>query len=107
MLPLNINEFLCFLSVQFDKIERDRLISILVETYGFRAALEAKNILICECEKISITDSIKEFCVKRQEGKSGALRRVVTDAVDIWTVVDREKKGELLVSLKFIFTCLN
>ena len=100
MLPLNINEFLCFLTVQFDKIERDRLISILIETYGFRATLEAKNILISECEQVTIIDSIKDFCAKRQEGKSGALRRVVTDAVDIWTVVDREKAGKLLV--KFV-----
>ena len=73
---------------------------MLVESYTFRAALEAKNILITECEKVSIVDSIGDFTVKRQDGKSGALRRVITDTVDIWTVIDREKKGELLV--KFV-----
>ena len=50
---LHVNEFLCFLSVQFDKIERDRLITILTETYGFRAALEAKDTLIAECKKVT------------------------------------------------------
>ena len=94
MANLVINEFLCCLSAQFDKIARDNLISMLHDFYGYRASLEAKNILISECEKISVKDSISEFTIKRVEGKSGALRRVITDAVDIWTVVDREKKGE-------------
>ena len=97
MAPLVINEFLCCLSAQFDKIARDNLISMLHDFYGYRAALEAKNVLLSECEKLSISDSISEFSIKRVAGKSGSLLRVITDAVDIWTVVDREKKGEWMV----------
>ena len=97
MLPLQINELLCFLTQQFKKIERDNLISTLIDAYTFREALEAKTTLVSECNKISVVDSIKDFSLKRQEGKSGALRRVITDTVDIWTVVDQEKAGELLV----------
>ena len=92
------NEFLCFLSIQFDKLDRENLISTLGDFYSFREALEAKNILIAECEKVGIVDSIKDFSVKRIEGRAGALRRVVIDAVDVWTVVDCEKAGKLSVT---------
>ena len=98
MPPLHINEYLCFLTVQFDKLDRENLISTLVEFYSYREALDAKNTLVSECEKASLNDSIKEFSLKRVEGKSRALRRVVTNAFDIWTVVDREKAGELSVN---------
>ena len=97
MVPLLVNEFLCFLTVQFDKINRENLISTLVEYYTFSQALEAKTVLTTECKNISITDSINKFTVKRMIGKAGALERVVTDVVDIWTVVDQEKAGKLAV----------
>ena len=88
MANLLINELLRFLSVQFDKMTRDNLISVLLDSYSYRAALDAKTVLISECEKVSIVESIGDFTVKRQAGKSGALSRVITDTVDIWTVVD-------------------
>ena len=97
MIPLQINEFLCFLTVQLDNMNRDNLISALQDGFTYIKAVEAKDILIAECQKASISDSIKDYTVKRVEGKSGALRRVVTDAVDIWTVIDREIKGKILV----------
>ena len=98
MASLRINEFLCFLSVQFNKMTRDNLISVLLDSYGYLAASEAKTVLIAECKNVSICDSIAEFTIKRIKGKSGSLNRVITDAVDIWTVVDRERKGELAVT---------
>ena len=97
MAKLHINEFLCFLTVQFKKLDRENLIIALLDAYVYREALEAKNTLIAECKKVSITDSIEEFTIKRVEGKAGALKCVVTDAVDIWTVVDQEKVGKLPV----------
>ena len=90
MASLLVNELLCFLTVQYDKMDRENLITSLLEFYSYREAIEAKNLLVSECEKVSIVESIKEFTVKRVEGKSGALRRVITDAVDIWSVIDRE-----------------
>ena len=66
----------------------------------YREAIDAKELLVSECKKASIIDSIKEFSIKRVEGKAGALRRVVTDTVDIWSVVDREKAGE--IGVKFV-----
>ena len=95
MTTLLSNEFLCFLTAQYDKIDRENLISSLGDFYSYREALEAKTLLVSECEKANIVDSIKEFSIKRVEGKSGALRRVITDTVDIWTIVDREKAGNL------------
>ena len=97
MVPLLVNKFLCFLTVQFNKINRENLISTLVEYYTFSQALEAKNVLTAECKNISITDSVHKFTVKRMIGKAGAVERVVTDVVDIWTFVDQEKAGKLAV----------
>ena len=79
MAPLLINEFLCFLSSNFDKLRRENLLTTLHDFYGFREASDAKNVLILECRNVSISDSIEEFTGKRVEGKSGALRRVITD----------------------------
>ena len=75
-----INEFLCFLSVQFDKFARENLIATLLDTYVYSEAAEAKNILIGKCEELNISESIGDFTMKRVEGKRDALRRVVTDA---------------------------
>ena len=97
MSSLHITELLCFLTVNFDNLHRENLLSTLHDFYGFREASEAKSVIIAECKKIPINDSIQEFTIKRVEGKSGALRRVISDVVDIWTVIDREKKGELSV----------
>ena len=83
MEPLLINEFLCFMTAQFNKLDRENLISVLQDSFVLREAVEAKNILLAECAKISIVDSIKNFSIKRVEGKAGALLRVITDAVDI------------------------
>ena len=100
MSTLQINELLCFLTVQFDKIDRENLISLLVDSYVFREALEAKTILISECEKASISESIKDYCTTRVKGKSGALNRVITDVVDIWTVIDKKLVGK--ISCQFV-----
>ena len=95
MAQVHINEFLCFLSVQFDNFGKENLITTLVESYVFNEALEAKNYLITKCNELNIGDSITEFTKTRIPGRSGALIRVVTDAVDIWTVIDRLLKGEI------------
>ena len=100
MATLVVNELLCFLSVQYDKMDRENLVTSLLEFYSYREAIDAKNLLVSECEKVSIVDSIKEFSVKRVDGKSGALCRVITDAVDIWSVIDHEKAGE--IGVKFV-----
>ena len=78
------------MTAQFNKLDRKNLISILVDSYVLRETVEAKNTLITECAKISIVDSIKDFIIKRIEGKAGALGRVVADSVNIWTYVDHE-----------------
>ena len=85
MAQLHINEFLCFLSVQFDKFTRENLITTLVEANVFNKALEAKNYLITKCTEHNIDDPITEYTKSRMRGRSGALLRVVADAVDIWT----------------------
>ena len=59
MASLMVNEFLCFLSVQFNKMKKDNLISVLLDSYCYRAASEAKTILITECK--NVFDSIADF----------------------------------------------
>jgi hypothetical protein len=97
MVPLAINEFLCFVSVQFDKLDRENLVSTLIDFYSYEEALLAKETLISECDKILINDSIKDFKAKRREAKAGTTKKVVEDVIDIWSVVDREKAGQLSV----------
>ena len=100
MSTLQVNELLCFLTVQFKKMDRENLISTLIDSYVYREALDAKNILISECEKASISDSIKDYTKSRPEGKAGAIKRLITDAVDIWTVIDQKLVGK--ISCQFV-----
>ena len=78
-----------------DNFNRENLIATLVDNYVYSEALDAKDTLTKQCELLKISESVKDFAIKRVPGKKDALRRVVTDAVDIWTVIDRDLKGEI------------
>ena len=67
------NEFLCFLTVQYDKLDRDNLISTLVDFYSYRKAIDAKNILVTKCAKATLSESIKDFSIKRVYLLSGLI----------------------------------
>jgi hypothetical protein len=95
MASLLINELLCFLSVQNDKLVRDNIHSIIHEFYSLEDVVKAKQTLIEEFEKVLSPDLIKDSKTKRQERSSGAKQKVTKDVLDIWEVLDRENGGKL------------
>ena len=61
MANLIANELLCFLSSQYDKVDKDSLFSTASGFYSFEESIAAKQLLIDECDKLGLTDSILEF----------------------------------------------
>jgi hypothetical protein len=104
---LVVNELLCFLSTHsHGNLDRENLFSTLWEFYTINEATDAKEILINECEKLTITDSIKEFTAKRQTSKPQiGLQKIVNNILDIWFTIDKEKGG--LTTIKFVASGLN
>ena len=60
------NEFLCFLVTNYDKLDKDSLISTSSEFYNPDELIAAKQLLIDECEKLALSDSILEYKKRRQ-----------------------------------------
>jgi hypothetical protein len=97
MASLMINELLCFVSVQNNKLNRENLQTSLHDFYSLEEAVELKQILVIECEEVNLSDSISDFKIRRQESKAGAKPQVIEDILEIWGTVDREKGGKLQV----------
>ena len=55
-----INELLCFVSAQYDKLDRVNLNAILNDSFSLEDATVAKQILISEAEKIKVSDAIND-----------------------------------------------
>ena len=88
-----VNELLCFTSVQYDKLDRTNLNSILLDFYSREEVIFAKNVLLAECEKVNLSGAINEF--KKNRIGANVEQKVVKDILDIWEVVDTEKGGKL------------
>ena len=74
MANLTINELLCFISVQADKLTSDFLHQTIQEFYTIEEVVKAKAILITEYDKVLDPDSIKEQRKNRQNGKTNTMR---------------------------------
>ena len=94
------DNLLYFVSMHFDKLDRQNLNSLLVNFYTLDEFLASKNTLVAECEKISVKDAISEFKKKRLNTRSEAdtKQKVSKDILDIWTVTDIQKGGNLLTT---------
>ena len=88
-----INELLCFLSTQFDKLDRKNITSILSEFYSLTEAVNAKEILVEECELLQISNDISQFKKPRKNGNESAISKIIKDIIDIWVVIDTTKTG--------------
>ena len=86
---LQINELLCFLSTQYDKLDRTNLNTIILEFYSREEVICAKNTLISACDHNGISNQISE-CKKNRIG-TNVEQKVVKDILDIWSVIDVEK----------------
>ena len=88
-----MNNLLDFLFNQYDKLDRDELFSRLRECYTLKDALCAKDILIEECRKLDLTESITNSRKRRNNPNGDGHSRVVHDILDIWKVIDVKKVG--------------
>ena len=93
-----VNELLCFLSTQFDKLDRTNINSVLVDFYKRDEIIKAKDILISECQKVNVSDQISES--KKSRHKPNVEQKHIKDILDIWTVIDNEIGGNL--NTKFV-----
>ena len=81
MANLVVNELLCFLTTQYDKVEKTNLNTILLEFYTREEVINAKNILVSICESNGISDQISDF--KKNRIGSNVEQKVVKDILDI------------------------
>ena len=93
MEPIIINELLCFVSTQFDKLTRQNLNSIVLEYYSKDDLVAAKHLLVNICDKIGLSNNVSDFKIKRIG--SNVEQKLVKDLLDIWDVIDAEKGGNI------------
>ena len=88
-----VNELLCFATVQFNKLNRGVLNSLLLDFYYKEEIVEAKQILLSECEKIALSSDISEF--KKNRIGANIEQKHLKDIIDILVAIDFEKGGNL------------
>ena len=88
-----VNEVLCYVSSQFDQLNRENLLSTLIEFYKREELSSAKQLLLSQCEKDKLSNHLNEF--KKNRIGSNVEQRTAKDILDIWEVVDHEKGGSL------------
>ena len=88
-----VNELLCFATSQFDKLDRNVLNSTLIDFYSQQEIFDAKQILLAECDKLSLNADINESRKKRIG--QNVEQKLLKDILDIWQVIDSEKGGNL------------
>ena len=92
MATFHVNELLCFVSTQYDKLDRENLTSVILEFYARNELIDAKNTLVSVCDKVGISNLITEFRTKRIA--SNVEQKVAKDILDLWSVIDSEKGGD-------------
>ena len=105
MATLTINELLCFVSVQSDKLTSDFLHQKLHDFYSAEEVTKAKQILLAEFDKVLDPELVKDQRKNRLNGKTSAKDKVVKDILEIWQILDRENAG--LLSTQFVAADIN
>ena len=88
------NNFLFFLYTNYDKEDKNSLISIISEFYLPEELISAKDILVRECDNLGISNSITEFKISRQLANGDGIQNVIRDILDIWSTIDSLKCGK-------------
>ena len=96
MANLVASNFIYFLSTHYNNENRDSLISTISEFYLPDELITAKQILIEECEKLGISESIAKFKKRRQLLQGDGIQKVIKDLIDIWSVIDLQKAGNTI-----------
>ena len=89
-----VNEVLCFVSGQSDKLDRANIQSVIHDFYTLEELRSAKQLLIRECENDGLSDLISDENRKSRK-KPNPEQKVTKDILDIWEMVDRERGGQL------------
>ena len=105
MATLTINELLCFISSQADKLPFDCLHQSLQDFYSLEEVTKAKQLLVLEFDKVLDPDLIKEQRKNRLNGKTSAKDKVARDILEIWQILDRENAG--LTATQFVAVDIN
>ena len=92
---LTINELLCFLSGQADKLSFNFLETTVRDFYTLEEARKAKQVLLSEFDKVCNPELVKEQRKERMNGKLSAKEKIVRDIVEIWQIVDQQCGGVL------------
>ena len=87
------NVVISFLMDRFDNTDRENLSSEMLERFQLEDLEKAKRILVAECDKIKLSESITEYRKKRI-GKD-VKKKVMKDNIDLWDLLDRQKGGRL------------
>ena len=56
-----VNEVLCFVSSQFDQLNRENLLSTIIEFYKREELSAAKQLLLTQCEKENLSHLINDY----------------------------------------------
>ena len=95
MASLTINELLCFISVQADKLTFDFLHQKILDFYSDEEVIKAKTILLSEFDKVLDPELIKDQRKNRLNGKTTAKDKTARDILDIWQILDQQNAGSL------------
>ena len=96
MAKLIASNCIFFLSSHYDNDNKNSLVSIISEFYLPEEIISTKTILIDECEKLGISNSIAKFKPTRQLTKGDGIQKVIRDIIDIWCVIDVQKGGKTI-----------
>ena len=94
---------LCFISNHYDKLDRQNLSTIILESFSREEVVTAKQTLVSLCEKSGLSDNISESKIKRIG--ANVEQKVIKDILDIWEIIDNEKGGDL--GTKFVTSDIN
>ena len=103
MESLTDNVVLCFISNHYDKLDRQNLSSIILESFSREEVVTAKQTLLSLCEKSGLSNNTSESKIKRIG--ANVEQKVIKDILDIWEIVDNEKGGNL--GTKFVTSDIN
>ena len=89
-----VNEVLCFVTGQSDKLDPANIHSVIHDFYTLEELRTAKLLLIREGDNDGLSDLITDENRKSRK-KPNPEQKVAKDILDIWRVIDRERGGQL------------
>ena len=83
MATQTVDNLLYFVASKFDCLDRQHLNSLLVDFYELDEFITSKAILIAECDKISISETISEYKKKHKTFLGGSKEWSAFSKIDM------------------------